>query len=379
MKDMKCLTISDIHLGHTRNTTPEIIRNLDTFFSHYTSDSQFTDYDIIFLAGDIFDTLLDSSSPDVQLIKLWFGRLMIFCYAHGIKLRVLEGTPSHDWRQSRNAQTVFQLIDKPVDFRYIDTLYIEHFKDFDAYVLYVPDEWTASTALTLSQVKELLKEKGLSQVDMAVMHGAFDHQLPPAAKKSPVHDASEYLSLVKHYITIGHIHIHSVFDRILAQGSFDRLSHNEESAKGAIATFISETKGNSFYFIENKNAKIFKTIVLKHLDLDRSMLQVDKVVKNLPDNSYVRIKATKSHPLYVAFDDLKVLYPMLFFTKTSIEDEDVNLSLPSPQVTLNDSYDAVTITRENVVSLIMQEVRDADLLEGQDLTLLQTLLEANHV
>jgi DNA repair exonuclease SbcCD nuclease subunit len=378
MNDISCLTISDIHLGNGRNKTAEIIRNLDSFFSDYTSKSQFCNLDIIFLAGDIFDTLLDSSNDDIRYIELWFGRLMTFCSRFDIKLRILEGTPSHDWKQSKNAETVFKLIDKSLDFIYIDTLHIEYLKDYDAYVLYVPDEWTASADLTLSQVKTLLKEQNIQQVDIAVMHGCFRYQLPPAAKNVPYHDEASYLSIVKHFITIGHIHVHSVYERILAQGSFDRISHNEESPKGAIVFHISEKNGNSFFFIENKGAKIFKTITLKYKDLDRSMLQIDKAVKDIPDNSYVRIKATKDHPLYVAFDDLKLLFPMLTFTKANIEDEEQENLIAQRTLSLEKNYVPITITRDNVVSLIMQEVKPKYNLPPEKLELLQSLLVNNN-
>jgi hypothetical protein len=176
MKDITCLSISDIHLGHKRNTTQEMIYNLDVFFDHFTSKSQFSTINIIFIAGDLFDSLLDVSSKDIHEVALWLGRLMNFCSRFNIKLRILEGTPSHDWQQSRIADTIYDLINKPLDFRYIDTLHIEYLKDYDAHILYVPDEWTASTDLTLFQVQGLMSEMNLTQVDIGVMHGMFDVQ-----------------------------------------------------------------------------------------------------------------------------------------------------------------------------------------------------------
>ena len=47
--------------------------------------------------------------------------------------------------------------------------------------------------------------------------------------------------------------ISSVFERILAQGSFDRLAHNEEEDKGGIVVTIDKVNGNhSYRFIKNE-------------------------------------------------------------------------------------------------------------------------------
>ena len=378
MKDISCLSLSDVHLGNKRNTTKEIINNLDIFFSHYTDDSEFTDLDIIFIAGDLFDLLLSCSGSEFSDILLWLGRLMNFCSRFNIKLRILEGTPSHDWKQSRNAYAVYTLIKKPFDFKYVETLHIEYIEDLDCHILYVPDEWNASTDVTLEQVKGLLKDLNLKQVDIACMHGSFAHQLPSAAHNAPRHDAASYLSIVKHFITIGHIHVHSVFERILAQGSFDRISHNEEEAKGAVLFRISEKNGNSYSFIENKRAKIFKTIILKFKDLDKSFAQIDKVLNKVPENSFIRIKANKDHPLYVAFDELKIKFPMYNFTKTNLEDEVDNNSVIRNTVVLEKEYTPITINRDNVITLIMREVKTKHDLSPSKLELLNEMLIKNN-
>lgn len=378
MKDISCLTISDIHLGHKRNKTRDIIRNLDIYFDHYSVKSQFTKLDIIFIAGDLFDLLLMFSDEEIDLIYLWLSRLMRFCARHNIKLRILEGTPSHDWKQSKNALSIHSLLTETVDFKYIETLSIEYIKDFDCHVLYVPDEWNASTDVTLSQVKTLLAEANLKQVDIACMHGNFSYQLPAAAVNAPRHNESEYLSLVKHWITIGHIHVFSTFERILAQGSFDRISHNEEEPKGGILFTISETKGNTFTFIENKGAKIFKTIVLKNKDMDKSLRQIAREVSIIPDDSYVRIKATKDHPLYVAFDELKVRFPMYTFSKANLEDEADQQNIMKAAVSLNKTYTPISINKENIVNLIMHEVKQRHDLGPQRFEKLETLLNKNN-
>lgn len=369
------LVISDIHLGHPRNKTKEIIANLDTFFDNYTAKSQFVNVKIIFLAGDVFDSLLDLSGDDVHEINLWFGRLMDFCSRYNIKLRVLEGTPSHDWKQSKASETVFSLIEKPFDFRYIDTLHIEHIEDMGIHVLYVPDEWNPSTEETFRQVQKLMETMGLQEVDIACMHGMFRYQAPPMAKNIPLHDEASYLGIVKHFINIGHVHTFSYYDKIIAEGSFDRLAQGEEEPKGGVLCTVSAKYGNSFQFIENKGAKIFKTIEIRVKDLEKSLAQINKILSKLPHNSYIRIKAAKDHPLYVAFDELKIKFPMYIFSKASLE-EDIDANAIAAQVVqLDEEYIPITINETNIVPLIMEEVKTKYDLPVKKMELLGRLLE----
>ena len=175
-KDIKYLVLSDIHFGKQKNPTRDIISNLNKYFDDYRSTSQFVDLDILFIAGDLFDTLLDFASDDIHEVAIWLNRITRFCARFNIKFRILEGTPSHDWRQSKIAETIANLLDIHVDFKYISTLSIEIMEDLDISILYVPDEWTANTDLTFSQVKELLADNNLSQVDICILHGMWFYQ-----------------------------------------------------------------------------------------------------------------------------------------------------------------------------------------------------------
>lgn len=375
MTEFSYLVISDIHLGHPRNKTQEIISNLDAFFDDYTARSQFVHVKIIFIAGDLFDSLLDLASVDIHDIQMWLFRLMDFCSRYNIKLRILEGTQSHDWKQSRIAETVFELIKRPLDFRYIDTVHIELIQDMGIHVLYVPDDWNPSTEETFRQVKQALDDMNLKEVDIACMHGMFRYQAPPMAKNIPLHDEASYLGIVKHFINIGHVHTFSYYDKIVAEGSFDRLAQGEEEPKGGVLCTVSEKYGNSFEFVENKRAKIFKTIEIRIKDLEKSLVQIEKVLAKLPDNSYIRIKAAKDHPLYVAFDELKIKFPMFTFTKASLEEEQDQNDVKNNTLELEKEYVPINISRENIVSLILGEVRNKYAPSERQMSILAENLE----
>lgn len=371
------LVLGDVHLGHEKNKTVEIIRNLDEYFGWYTDKSPFANVDAIFIAGDLFDRLLNFPSTDSHEIQLWLGRLMRFCARRKIVLRLLEGTPSHERKQSKISEIIFSFLEDKPDFRYIDTLHVEYIEALGIRVLYVPDEWTASTDLTLRQAKELIANEGVDQVDIAIMHGAFGYQLPMAPATVPRHNEGEYLSLVKHFINIGHVHNFTTYERIIAEGSFDRIAHGEEEPKGGTLMTISP-QGDSFDFVENKRAKIFKTIELRSTDVDKSMEQIRKVLAKIPDDSYVRIKSTKDHPVYQAFEELKTKFPMFNFSKTTKEDEQDVYDLINAAVTLDASYIPVHIHRDNIVSLVRDAVINKYSLTDAQLGILNSTLESTN-
>lgn len=373
-KVIKYLTISDIHLGHKRTKTSFIVRNLDTYFDNYKATSQFTDMDIIFIAGDLFDALLDTSGEDIHEVILWLERLMRFCSRFNIKLRILEGTPSHDWKQSKLSETVYNVVNQPVDFKYIDTLHIEHIEDLDLKILYIPDEWTSSVDLTYSQVEQTMRDLNITEVDIGIMHGMFGYQLKNVPASIQKHDEGKYLSIVKYYINIGHVHNYSHYERIIAQGSFDRLGHGEEEAKGGVVCTLDPVNGNSFSFIQNKEAKIYKTITLRYKDTDNSVNQIAKAVKNIPNDSYVRIIANKDHPLYIAFDDVKLMYPMYNFSKKSKEDIEDDYELIANVTTLDSEYTPITISKDNVVQLLEDEIKSKYNLAPEQWSLLHLML-----
>lgn len=377
--DLKYLVLSDIHLGNKRVTTEEIIANLDSYFDNYLDSSQFTDLDMLFIAGDLFDRLLEFSCTEVNSITTWLSRLMWFCSRHHIRLRILEGTPSHDWKQSKIAHTVYMIISKDnvLDFKYVDTLYIEVLKDIQLHILYVPDEYSSSTEETFSQVKSLMSNLGIHQVDIAIMHGSFEYQLRNVPGNIQKHSEANYLSVVKHFISIGHIHEHSVNDRIVAQGSFDRLGFGEEHPKGGVVLTISKG-GNYFNFIENTHAKIFKTIEVRNVDLDKVLARIDKVASSVPNNSYIRIKAKATHAIYIAFDELKLKYPMLYFVKAKLEDESDNFNT-NLSLSTDDNFIPITITMDNIIELLTSEIKAKHSLSDAQLLTLSGILEHIHV
>lgn len=350
---IKYLVISDVHLGHPRNKTHEILKSLDIFFNYF---SNYTDLDILFIAGDLFDGLIDNYTTEYQDVVLWIHRLMSYCSRNNIKLRVLEGTPSHDWGQCTIFDTLYNVSNIKLDLKYITQIHIEYMEDLNLHILYVPDEATESPDVTYSHVTKLLQDNSIDKVDISIMHGMFGYQIPQI-KSLQSHDEYKYLSITKYYIHIGHVHIHSEYDRIIAEGSFDRLSHNEEEDKGGVlATIDTTTNQMEYKFIVNKNSKVFKTVsITRCKDLDSAIVRLDKEILKLPVDSYVRIRSPKDSVIYQGFDELKKRYVDYNLSKKSDDEKDtLHVTLDTNMDDLE--YKSITITSSNIYNLITNEV-----------------------
>ena len=347
-RKLDILDLSDIHLGHKNTTTEYVIDSLDKYIR--ANHNKFKNLDMLIISGDTFDRLLPNNSPEFISSLGFLIRLAKYCKKHNIIFRILEGTPSHDWKQIKVLET--SLKDSDVDFKYISNLYIERNTKLGIDILYVPDEWNNNGADTFEEVKELLKENQMDKVDLAIMHGMFPHQIP--VKSESTHNPDDYLDIVRFYIIIGHDHKPSVFKRILVPGSFERLKHKEEENKGGLLVSIYKSGDMEFKFIENTNAKTYKTINYIDKTLEEIMQSIDKDIKGIVDDSYVRILVSNRDIIKSVEKDFQERYKHLNLkVKTENDDDEVVTRESITEIDLPDSFE---ITPDNITDLIKKEL-----------------------
>lgn len=347
---VKYLVLSDIHFGHKRNLTNSIVNHLELFFKDY--GKKLINVDIIFLAGDVYDKILYHSSEEAILALRWLMALVKYCSKNSIKLRILEGTPSHDWKQCSVLDKIINDLNINVDFKYIDTVHIECMDDLNLNVLYVPDEWRATISETMSDIHDALKEKHLLKVDIAIMHGQFKHHLP-FYKDEHVFDESEVMALVNKYISIGHIHTPQVYERILTQGSFDRLAHGEEEKKGGM--LITLDVESSFEVLVNKRSTVFKSVKIRN-DTDTELTRVDNIASKLPDNSNLRLVLPNNMGVLSRVDDLRKRYPNLRISKKINKKDTAAKTSIVKDVTIHN----VSITKDNLKQIVTDRLIKKD-------------------
>ncbi len=354
LRPLRLACISDIHLGHRKNDARAIIANLDKYFSN---DANLCNVDVVVLVGDVFDEALSLSADAVQYIDAWIARLLRLCRKYNIIVRVLEGTPSHDRKQSQRFTIINdiheQLSGKHIDLKHVEELSIEYLPDFDINVLYVPDEWGGGPEKTLEDVKALMAEKGIEQLDFAFMHGQFEYQLPAHIKNMPRHSSHEYMALVKYLIFIGHIHLYSRNEKIIAQGSFDRLSHNEEGPKGFVKATVQPDGENEVVFIENVGAKLYITVPCPYEEVEENIKLIDRAVEFLADGSNVRLEAQKGNAMLSDLDSMRSRWPLLVWSLKVLDKDVKEESSVIPQA---DLYVPINIDRNNIVELVMERL-----------------------
>lgn len=363
--------ISDIHLGHDTTTSDMIIDHWKKFLSKY--DKYLRKCKVFFINGDIFDKLLVNGSYQHILAQSWLSLVILYCKKNNIKLRILEGTPSHDWKQSQVVYKIVQQLGIEIDMKYIDTVVIEEMQDLGINILYIPDEHKHKAEDTYQEVLELLKEKHLQKVDLTMMHGQFHYQLPMVTVPSS-HNERSYLDITEHYIHVGHIHTFSTYERIIANGSFDRLANGEEEDKGGIFATICDNKENDqFIFLINENASIYKTYDYTKITIEEIRERIHKDIKALSKGSNIRILTNGIDNIQKHNKEFKLAYPD-YNIKLEKKTEKNKESNDTTLITYNE-HDGLAITEDNIVELLHKELKTEE-YNSNDLKILTEELNA---
>lgn len=353
------LEVSDIHLGNLRTPTEFILDNLEAAFF---DSGILTNMHLVIIAGDLFDRLLEYNHPASGRILLFIDRLMNECSYLKIKLRVLEGTPSHDNKQNKVFDDLYATGKYSCDMRYVDTLSIEYIPEWDFRILYVPDKIRTTVDLVWRDTQALLESHGLKQVDMAIMHCAFSHQLPGMVKE--VFQPEDWLKIVKHWILVGHVHLHSIYDRIGVAGSFDRIAQGEEKPKGFLVGTMNlkDPRKNEIYFIENKRAKKYVTIELKpELTIEDCLLKIESIVEKLPSESYVQIRAGKGHPIFANMADVSKINLSNHWSKDEkLLEEEEDSSQEEIDETL-ETWVPIHLDKDNILPIVSERLMNKGL------------------
>lgn len=358
---LKYLLLSDIHLGHDINKTADIINNLDSFFLRYKKDIVKVKY--IFILGDVFDKLLSNNNKDSALIYGWLSRLVLFCTEYNIKLRILEGTPGHDFHQIDIIDKIITNLKIDIDYKYFDKLDIEQNEDFN--ILYVPDEWNHKSEDTYKEVLSLLKEKSLDKVDICIMHGAFQYQIPYVTSPA-FHIEDNYLSITNYTINIGHVHNHTKFEKIIVPGSFDALTFIDENIikGGIIVTLDLSNQSFTYNFLPNIRSLIFRTIKvddLEYTSLTDALLKFNtEAIKN-KKKIHVRLYSKdKSNKLSWSLRELSAEYPELIIKYTTVIEKDttnVKDILKKDVITRT----ILRLDKDNITNLVQEELISKDI------------------
>lgn len=316
IKRLVSIPLGDIHFG-TRRVSPEHIAKCMVWA--VPDQPSTADIDIIYISGDFFDHLLMFNSTSVAVVVSYIRYLLNLCKKYDIQLRVLEGTPSHDWKQSSMFLTLNN--DDPItgskgigcDLVYFTEVKIEYNERHGIYVLYVPDLKSKPEDMWKS-VQSELDRHGITKVHFTVMHGAFHYQLNEAARRhNPTHDPELYSAITIYHVFCNHIHIPSSWENIHAGGSLVCLRHGEEHDKGYLRSTVSNNRAK-IEFIVNPYNVMFKTLDMRGVSKESALDLIDKTIVDYVREGNVRFLADRGDEVYHLTDRLKRLYPNIVFT-----------------------------------------------------------------
>lgn len=353
-QEVTYLTVSDFHLGRRLPTIEQLTNNI----RYYLTDNSkiLKDIDILYIVGDVFDKLLNTNSKEyIEAMKV-LTYIVRYCSKFNIKLRILNGTAIHDWGQVKALYTVISNLDIDIDFKYIDTLYIEHFEEYNLYTLYIPDNLNIDATDTYREVKELMKLHNLTKVDNVMVHGQFHFQLPMFSKTS--HTELDYLKITNYFIHTGHIHTSKIYQRIIGIGSLDRLSHGEEEKKGGYIVKLYPDSEPTYTFLENKRAIIFKTIKVEETEVKRLYKRLNTLVNRLPKGSNVRLILTPKNAFIKDIEkEIQKRYEHVNLRVEKYVEKSKEYKIEELPV---DKEEMLVITKKNIKELLLEEIGEVE-------------------
>ena len=358
---LKILETADVHLGHQRTPSESTLDALDRIINPKT----LKDLDILLIAGDFFDHLLQFPDDRVLKIEAWVCQLLLMCKKFDVVLRVLEGTGSHDCKQSRIFVNLNDSAGINADVRYVDKISIEIIERFGVSVLYVPDNQGHNDTVW-QKVQTALLEAGLKQVDFAVMHGFFEFQIPFGIQDTNAHIQARYESIVRYTIFIGHHHTHRLMGKVAVSGSINRHTHGEEEAKGSLLATYGRNGLKTMEFVVNHKAKVYKTLEMREVSVEDIMRKLDSL--DLPYDSAVKLSVNGSDPICSVFREVSMRYPQYELTL----DREKSKQLDERIESIKFSYEPITITKDNLTGLLME--RMVPKLSQQDINACMRLL-----
>lgn len=351
---IKILWCSDQHCLHNKTPTEHILVNLTRFL---TVDNDLSKVDMVIFGGDWLDKLVEAKDVNLLRVLKWMKNFLYLCAENNVKVRILEGTSSHDWGQPKHFEFGIPAV---ADVKYVDHLSVEIFPDFNNLsLMYVPDNMgTKSPDEIWELALSVLNHAGLKEVSLIAFHGGFYYQLPEKGRKH-AHLESRWESIVKYGIFAGHIHIPSHKGKIYCSGSFDRIRHGEEHPKGGYIINLDPVTGwfePTFY--ENKYALPYLTLwVDKDITADQLILRIHNFIRDhkLPHHSQIKVRGGSGvvvNPVVNALSQEYIRYGFSIDNETE-EDAEITAQMYDPQL-----YQGITYDESNIFDPLYLETQE---------------------
>lgn len=359
---LRMLVLSDVHFGAGHINPDDEYYRLNQVVTPY-----FDKIDLFVLSGDYFDNalLLDNTAAVAGMAFLF--EIVKSAKHHGFAIRIIRGTYTHDRDQ---LDPICKLATKEgIDFGYYTEVAVGEVRGYS--FLYLPDNLSIPATEVMEHLPDLLKDHG-GTVDVIIGHGYCEHVLPSvlsAGKHIECFNADILLKYTRYCVVFGHVHTSSVYkERVLYVGSFDRLCHGEEEAKGCLYLTLGPMDEFSVEGVNNPFATPHITVYLTKDTIEDCVKEVKDAIKARMDNpprGYVRIAGDENRkfvrsiltPEYAG----DIVFTELDTTKKQRSTQD------KLETCCFKTFTGDVITRENIAPLLFryltENINDFDLTE----------------
>jgi len=265
MAKIKGLVIKDLHFGHKRS---EQMYSELQIVKDYLNNNH---VDILNINGDYFDRKLVATEPAIFFAVSFFSELVEICRKKNIKIRIIQGTRSHELNQ---LTTMFQhyLSDPTIDMKIFYQVAEEELLGLK--FLYVPEEYLEDSEAYYKPFKtkhyNVMHGHGTWDfVHFAVMLNEEETQEKSTngTLSAPVFVYEEWANAIEGGLAIfGHIHKRQSHKNVFYGGSFTAWGYGDRSEKGFTTYEVDNETGKwTFEHHNNEKAPRYDVVSVKSL------------------------------------------------------------------------------------------------------------------
>jgi len=301
-KDMyNVVSIGDIHL---RGDSDALFDELaEIFLPQLTSD-----IDLLVIDGDVLDCQISFNDAAVPLINGFIAATAEICRDNDIKVRLMQGTVTHDYNQLDSLAVIFEsLLVEEDQFMYHKTFALETIDGLD--MLFLPEEYPSNYEEYYADIINMRDPVHCLFFHGTIASQAWVEQVIKSEKPHPSHVVWPNALLKRLSIGIiagGHIHIHVNDGGIVYHGAFSSSHHGENKPKGFVVHHYNRnTHETTYTYIENTMRPTFQDI---NLDTYLGSIGVDGVTLSDVDNELAAQIATFDNTRFVISPETIDLY-----------------------------------------------------------------------
>jgi len=354
INELKVVIITDLHFDVPSVPVEVLIKHLNKWL--HENREIIKEADLFIINGDVFHRAVTLMNSNIIDIVNWMVDLLTICKRYNLIVRILDGTCSHDYHQSKIFNPLFKALELP-NAKFISDITVENISGFD--IGWIPDNKGTANSVK-RQLINAMSMKNVTMLDLLNIHSAFAFNLPPQALSKNTLDEESFTELVTGVILNGHIHTPMKYkDKIITIGSFGTYNHGEEVDKGGLLLTLFKKDNETTYtskFLKNQNVTVFKTINLSSKRYDtipKAVTRINNVIAPLlRDREYINVRLIlqPNHPLLLTKSTAVLPDGLINWKFERVKDKNKDIRVDDLNGEIEEEH--MTITRSNIIEVL---------------------------